>query len=72
MSLGWHSAGAGGPSTRGVGLQEWLRRLCRGTALHDASQNGHTETAMALVKAGADVHCKDNIGYGPSGCILAS
>ena len=37
-----------------------------------ASENGHTETAMALAKAGADVHCKDNDGYGFSGCILVS
>ncbi len=37
---------------------------CRRTALHLASFNGHTETAMALVKAGADVHCKENDGYG--------
>jgi hypothetical protein len=44
--------------------------LCRDTALHAASSNGHTKTAMALAKAGADVHCKDNEGYGFSGCIL--
>jgi hypothetical protein len=37
--------------------------LCRFTALHYALNNGHTETAMGLVKAGADVHCKDNDGY---------
>jgi hypothetical protein len=42
------------------------------TALHDASNFGHTETAMALVKAGADVHCKDRAGYGSTGCTLAS
>ncbi len=46
--------------------------LCRRTALHLASLNGHTETEMALVKAGADVHGKDNDGYGCSGCIVAS
>ncbi len=34
------------------------------TALHYASLNGHTETAMALVTAGADVHGKTNVGYG--------
>jgi ankyrin repeat protein len=34
------------------------------TALHWASNNGHLETAMALVMAGADVHCKDKYGYG--------
>ena len=44
--------------------------LCRRTALHYASLNGHTETAMALVKAGADVHCKANDGCGFSGFIL--
>ncbi len=53
-------------------LQECLFWLCRWTALHWASLNGHTETAMALVKAGADVHCKDNDGYGCSGCIVVS
>ena len=37
--------------------------LCRMTALHDASGTGQTETAMALVAAGADVHSKDNDGY---------
>ncbi len=45
-------------------LQKWLFRLCRRTALHVASSKGHTETAMALVNAGADVHCKTNDGYG--------
>ncbi len=39
-------------------------------ALHHASCKGHTETALALVKVGADVHCKNNEGYGFSGCIL--
>ncbi len=38
--------------------------MCRRTALHFASEWGHTETAMALVKAGADVHCKANDGHG--------
>ncbi len=42
------------------------------TALHYASDKGHTETAMALVKAGADVHCKNIDGYGSYGCILVS
>jgi hypothetical protein len=51
----------------GMELQEWLLRLCRWTALHSASRNGHTETAMALVEAGADVHCKANDGYGSTG-----
>ncbi len=39
----------------------WLRRW---TALHYALLNGHTETAMALVAAGADVHCTNKRGYG--------
>jgi hypothetical protein len=71
VSLGCHSVGAAGPSNR-VWLQEWLFWLCRRKALHWASQNGHTETAMALVKADADVQCKDTDGYGSSGCILVS
>ncbi len=37
---------------------------CRLTALHFASMNGHTETAKALVAAGADVHCTNTEGYG--------
>ncbi len=37
---------------------------CRKTALHYASENGHTEMAKALVVAGADVHRQDNNGYG--------
>ena len=71
VSSACHSAGADGPYTRGgaAGVPAWL---CRWTALHYASQNGHTETAMALTKAGADVHCKDNYRYGSRGCILAS
>jgi hypothetical protein len=51
----------------GTELQECLGSPCSSTALHRASQNGHTETAMALVKAGADVHGKDDDGYGFSG-----
>jgi hypothetical protein len=53
-------------------MQEWLFRLCRWTALHYALSDGRTETALALVKAGADVHVKNNDGYGSSGCILVS
>ncbi len=64
VSLVRHSAGAAGPSTRGLELQEWLLRRCRRTALHLASQDGHTETAMALVEAGADVHCTAAFGCG--------
>ncbi len=48
----------------GLELQEFFVWLCRSTALHYASLDGHTETAMALVKAGADVHYKDDTGYG--------
>jgi hypothetical protein len=54
----------GRPVDSGLGLQEWLFWLCRWTVLHYASQNGHAETAMALVRAGADVHCTENDGYG--------
>ncbi len=36
----------------------------RRTALHLASEKGQTETAMALVAAGADVHSKRNDGCG--------
>jgi hypothetical protein len=53
----------------GAEPQECLFWLCRYTALHNASVNGHTETAMALVKAGADVRCKNNDGYGSRGRI---
>ncbi len=66
------SAGADGPSTPGLELQEWPLRLCRWTAMHYASHYGQTETAMALVKAGSDVHSKANDEYGSRGCLLAS
>jgi hypothetical protein len=56
----------------GAALQEWQFWLCRRTALHWASMYGHTQTALALVKAGADVHGKDNLGYGSRGCIVVS
>jgi hypothetical protein len=59
VSLGCRQCGGGRSVDSGVELQEWLVRPCRDTALHDASCNGHTETAMALVRAGADVHCKN-------------
>ncbi len=42
---------------------------CRHTALHIASENGHTETVKALVAAGADVHCKDDDGCDRWRCI---
>ncbi len=37
--------------------------LCSKTALHLASERGQMGTALALVKAGSDVHCKNNDGY---------
>ncbi len=43
--------------------------LCRRTALHIASSNGHTETAQALLAAGADVNCEDDDGYDRWRCI---
>ncbi len=43
--------------------------LRRWTALHWASQKGHTETVKLLIAAGADVHCKNNVGYGAGRCI---
>ena len=69
--VGLRQCGAAGQSTPGLELQEWLFWPCRSTALHCASNNGHTETAMALVKAGVNVHGKGKNGYGSSGCILA-
>ena len=33
---------------------------CSWTALHYTAQNGHAETVLALVEAGADVHCEIN------------
>ncbi len=66
VSLGCRQCGGGRSVDSEWGLQEWLFWLCRRTALHRASLNGHTETAMALVEAGVDVHSKDNDGYGSS------
>ena len=44
------------PSMYGAaGVSLWL---CSLTALHYALLNSQTETAVALVEAGADVHCK--------------
>jgi hypothetical protein len=48
----------------GLELQAWLLWLCSQTAMHWASKQGHMETMTALIKAGADVHCKDKDGYG--------
>jgi hypothetical protein len=56
--------GGGRSVHSGVEVQQCLVWLCRSTALHRASLKGHTNTALALVKAGVDVHCKDNNGYG--------
>jgi hypothetical protein len=72
VSLGCRQCGGGRSVDSGLKLQGWLVWLCRRTALHSASLNGHTETAVALVKAGTDVHCKDTDRYGPSGCMLVS
>ena len=69
--LGCHTAGTDVLSLWD-GAASVAVRMCRLTALHWASLNGKTETAMALVKAGADVHCTDNFGYGFSGCFLVS
>ena len=48
----------------------WLLR--RWTALHWASQIGHTETVMGLLAAGADVHCNTDTGYGAGRCIVGA
>ena len=45
---------------------------CRLIALHFASLNGHTETAMALLAEKADVHCRDDKGYAQGRCIARS
>ena len=52
----------GVPSLHSNGAAGGPLRLCRNTALHYASMNGHTETAKAVVKAGADVRCKNTYG----------
>ncbi len=70
--FGLPQCGGGRSVESGMELQGWLVWLCRCTALYSASQNGHTETAMALVKAGADVHCTAKDGYGCSSCMLVS
>ena len=60
MALVSRSAGRSMHSHGSAGAFHWV---CSRTALHSASSSGHTETAMALIEAGADVHCKDNDGY---------
>ena len=72
VSSACHSVGGGRSVHSDVEQQEWLFRLCRRTALHLASYNGKTETAMALVKAGADVDGKANDGYCSRGCIVVT
>jgi hypothetical protein len=69
VSLVCHSVGADGPCTRS-GAAGIPIGLCRQMALHWASLEGHKVTAMALVKAGADVHWKDNSGYGSRAASL--
>ena len=36
---------------------------CRNTALHDASENGHTESVKALLEKGAGVNAMTKAGY---------
>ena len=60
MALVSRSAGRSMQSHGSAGAFHWV---CSRTALHSASSSGHTETAMALIEAGADVHCKTNDGY---------
>ena len=43
-----------------------------GTPLHDAVKGYHTETVIALIKAGADVDAKDNKGNTPLILVLCS
>ena len=40
--------------------------------LRTAAKEGDTETVAALLARGADVHGKDNDGYGCSGFIVVS
>ncbi len=62
------------PGAKGRGVGQIAREAigvgwrCRDTALHVASSKGHTETAKALVAAGADVHRQNIKGYG-RGCV---
>ncbi len=48
----------------GIVHPETATALGRWTALHNVSHEKHTETAKVLLVAGADLHCKDNQGYG--------
>ncbi len=40
--------------------------------LLEAARNGDSTAVKDLVAAGADVHCKDNDGYGRDGASLGS
>ncbi len=56
-----------GCPTDAFSLMAFRKRVCwlrSNTALHLASTFGSTETALALVEAGADVHGQNNDGYG--------
>jgi hypothetical protein len=70
--VGLPQCGGGRSVDSALERQESRFGLCRCTALHLASDRGNTKTAMALVKAGTDVHCKDNDGYGSSCRILVT
>ena len=41
------------------------QKLYGWTPLHLVAEKGHTETALALIKAGADINAKENIGGTP-------
>ncbi len=43
-------------------LDSWwsVSAPCRNTALHLASENGHTESVKALLEKGADVNAENN------------
>ena len=61
-----HAAGAQRCTLHRFGAGRSSVGICgRSTALHLASLYGHPKTAMALIKAGADVRCTDSDGYGP-------
>ena len=49
---------AKGPLSRSCCMRSLIG--CRFTALHLATANGLSETAKALIGAGADVHCKES------------
>ncbi len=59
-----HSVGGGRSVHSGAALQECRFWLCRMTALHLASQNGKTQTAVALFLADVDALCPSEDGYG--------